>query len=115
MGLLTGVVPAEALLQIAKDWPLENAEVQQPWTVRGHGGPAGTPALGRLFHGLNARLTRDGADNHPARNLIAEAAYHGLQMPIEPALRVELRRFIALTRIPTVCDTRQARVFGENA
>ena len=115
LGLLTGVVPAEAVLQIAKDWLLENAEVQQPWMVRGYGGPAGPPAFERFFHGLNARLTRDGADNHPERNLIAEAAYHGLQMPIEPALRVELRRFIALTRIPTVCETMQARVFGENA
>lgn len=115
LGLLTGVVPAENLRQTAKDWLLENPEAQQPWMVRGYRGPSGTVAFERFFHGLNAMLTRDGADNHPNKQLIAEAVYHGLQLPIEPALRVELRRFIALMRIPSVRETMQLRFFGENA
>ena len=72
-------------------------------------------AFERFFHGLNARLTRDGADAQPEKKLIAEAVYHGLQMPIEPALRVETRRFIELTRIPSVRETMQTRFFGKDA
>ncbi|MDO6588174.1 hypothetical protein Q4543_21995 [Salipiger sp. 1_MG-2023] len=47
--------------------------------------------------------------------MIAKAVYHGLQMPIEPALRLEIRRFIELTRIPGARDAMQKRFFGQAA
>ena len=114
LGLLTGVVPGADLRHIAKGWLLANTDVQQPWMVRGYRGPGGTMTFERFFYGLNARLTHDGADAQPEKKLIAEAVYHGLQMPIEPALRVEIRRFIELTRIPSVRKTMQTRFFGED-
>lgn len=92
-----------------------NPEAQQPWMARGYRGPGGTLAFERFFHGLNARLSRGGADNRPEQKLIAEAVYHGLQMPIEPALRVEVRRFIELSRNAAVRKTMQTRFFGTAA
>ena len=60
-------------------------------------------------------ITLNGVTDRPEQRLIAEAIYHGLKMPIEPALRLEVRRFIELTRNPSVRQTLQARFFGESA
>jgi hypothetical protein len=64
---------------------------------------------------LNARLSRDGGDTHQEQKLIAEAIYHGLQLPIEPALRVEVRRMVELLRNQTVRATLRERFFGQAA
>ena len=82
--------------------------------ARGYRGPSASE-IERYFHALNAGLTRDGMADRPEQKLIAEAVYHGLQMPIEPALRLEVRRFIELTRNLSVRQTLQARFFGEAA
>ncbi|MBU2962757.1 hypothetical protein KO516_18370 [Citreicella sp. C3M06] len=115
LGLLIGMVPAEDLHRTATDWLPANADVQQPWMARGFRGPGGTAGFERFFHGLNARFTRDRADKRPERRLIAEAVYHELQMPIEPALHLETRRFIELTRNPSARDAMQKRFFGQAA
>lgn len=114
LGLLTDVVPAGALRDAARRWLLDHPAAEQPWMARGYRGPA-APEIERYFHALNAGLTRDGVADQPEQRLIAEAVYHGLQMPIEPALRLEVRRFIELTRNPSVRQTLQERFFGEAA
>lgn len=114
LGLLTKVVPTGALRDAARRWLLDNPAADQPWMARGYRGPAG-PEFERFFHALNARLTRDGVADRPEQRLIAEAVYHGLQMPIEPALRLEVRRFIELNHIPSVRQTLHERFFGEAA
>lgn len=114
LGLVTEVVSPDALRDTARAWLLANPEAQQPWMARGYRGPGGE-TLERFFHKLNAGLTRDGVNRRPEQRLIAEAVYHGLQMPIEPALRLEVRRFIELARIPSVKETMQSRFFGKAA
>ena len=114
LGLLTDVVTAGALRDAARRWLLDNPTAEQPWMARGYRGPA-VPEIERYFPALNAGLTRDGVAERPEQKLIAEAIYHGLQMPIEPALRLEVRRFIELTRIPSVSQTLQSRFFGKAA
>ncbi|WP_146591889.1 enoyl-CoA hydratase/isomerase family protein [Puniceibacterium confluentis] len=114
LGLLTDVVPEGALRDAARRWLLDNPAAEQPWMARGYRGPSALE-IERYFHALNAGLTRDGVAERPEQRLIAEAIYHGLQMPIEPALRLEVRRFIELTRDPSVRQTLQARFFGEAA
>lgn len=114
LGLLTDVVPAGALRDAARRWLLDSPNAEQPWMARGYRGPSAAE-LERHFHALNAGLTRDGVADRPEQRLIAEAVYHGLQMPIEPALRLEVRRFIELTRDPSVRHSLQARFFGKAA
>ncbi|MFU1478626.1 enoyl-CoA hydratase/isomerase family protein [Roseovarius sp. C7] len=114
LGLITEVVSPDALRDTARAWLLANPEAQQPWMARGYRGPGGA-TFERFFHKLNAGLTRDGVEERPEQRLIAEAVYHGLQMPIEPALRLEVRRFIELARIPSVKETMQRRFFGKAA
>lgn len=115
LGILTGVVPASDVTETARNWLLATPEAQQPWMARGHRGPEGSVAFEQFFHGLNAQLARNGVTDRPEQKLIAEAAYHGLQMPIEPALRLEIRRFIELTRNSQVRATMQERFFGRVA
>ena len=115
LGLITEVVPETMLRKAAKDWLLANLQAQQPWMARGYRGPAATTGFERYFHGLNARLSRDGGDTHQEQKLIAEAIYHGLQLPIEPALRVEVRRMVELLRNQTVRATLRERFFGQAA
>lgn len=115
LGLINDVVPEEKLRKVAKDWLLANPQAQQPWMVRGYRGPNATAGFERYFHGLNATLSRDGADTRPEQKLIAEAIYHGLQMPIEPALRLEVRRMVELLRNQTVRTTLRERFFGQAA
>ncbi|OXT02169.1 hypothetical protein B7H23_04410 [Notoacmeibacter marinus] len=114
LGLLTDIVPEDALRDVARRWLLDNSAAHQPWMARGYRGPA-APDIEQFFHALNAGLTRDGVADRPEQRLIAEAVYHGLQMPIEPALRLEVRRFVELTRIPSVRQALQARFSGESA
>ncbi|AQQ03850.1 hypothetical protein B0E33_09825 [Roseibium algicola] len=114
LGLVREVVSPDALRDTAHAWLLANPEAQQPWMVRGYRGPGGA-TFERFFHKLNAGLIRDGVEGRPEQRLIAEAVYHGLQMPIEPALRLEVRRFIELVQIPSVKETMQRRFFGKVA
>lgn len=112
LGLLTGLCPASEVVAAARSWVRAHPGATQPWMARGYRAPGGAAGFGGWFADLNARLSRDGADARPEQKLIAEAVYHGLQMPIEPALRLEVRRMIELMRLPSVRTTMQARFFG---
>ena len=115
LGLLTDVVPAERLHHCARDWIAANQDTEQPWMNRGYSAIDNAQVFERFFHGLNAGLIRDGADQKPQDKLIAEALYHGLQMPIEPALRLEIRRFIELPRNPAAYQALQQSFFALRA
>lgn len=98
--LVDAIEPRETLEQSAKDWTRGNADAQQPWQIKGSRSPGGTREFEHYFHALSAKLAGCGAAQDHWKPLIAEAIYHGLQMPIEPALRLEIRRFIEMTRCP---------------
>ena len=115
LGLLTDVIPAEHVCQAARGWIAANRNAEQPWMARGYSATDDAQTFERFFHRLNAGLTRDGADAKPQDKLIAEALYHGLQMPIEPALRLEIRRFIELTRNPAAYQALQQSFFALRA
>lgn len=96
--LVNAVEPREKLEQVAMAWLSQNAGAKQPWHGKGYSVPGGTHDFELYFHKLNAGLAGNGAAQYPWKRLIAEAIYHGLQIPIEPALRQEIRRFIEMTR-----------------
>ncbi|RJL05523.1 enoyl-CoA hydratase/isomerase family protein [Paracoccus aestuarii] len=115
LGLVGGVVPADGLEAAARDWLWCTCEAKQPWAVRGYRPPGAAADFEQYFTALNAALIRDGAADRPERRLIAETLYHGLQLPIEPALRHEVRCFIELAGMPDVRSTMRQRFFGEAA
>lgn len=100
-GIITEIVPATGLLDRARQWLVDNPQASQPWAVRGWASPAAEPGFERFFAEINASIARATWGNLPAQRLVAEAVYHGLQMPIDPALRRELRLFIEITREPS--------------
>jgi 3-hydroxyacyl-CoA dehydrogenase / enoyl-CoA hydratase / 3-hydroxybutyryl-CoA epimerase len=102
LGLLTEVVPAEQLLERAKDHAL-TAEAVQPWDKKGFRIPGGEvhSAQGfETFTGANAMITKETWGNYPAPRLAAYAIYHGLQMPIDQGVKVEARGFVELAFDP---------------
>lgn len=100
-GIVTAVVPAAELMERARAWIVANPGAQQPWDAKGWQSPAAQPGFEAFFTGLNAGIARATWGNLPAQGAVAAAVYHGLQMPIEPALRRELRAFVAITRDPS--------------
>ena len=113
LGLVQAVVPREKLGSIARGWLRGRASASQPWAARGYRPPGLEPGFEAGFQALCAQISRDGTEGRPERRLIAEALYQGLQLPIEPALRLEMRRFIELVRLPGVCTAMRQRFFGE--
>ena len=74
-----------------------------PWDVDGFklpGGPVYSKAGIMVFTPANAIYRRETYDNYPAARAILQVVYEGLQLPIDQALRVELRWFAKILRSP---------------
>jgi 3-hydroxyacyl-CoA dehydrogenase/enoyl-CoA hydratase/3-hydroxybutyryl-CoA epimerase len=94
------VVSHEELLPAAKRWIAENAEAVQPWDVKGHEIPGGTPSNPKLAQNLpafpaNLRKQLKGAD-YPAPHHIMAAAVEGAQVDFDTASEIEGRYFVDL-------------------
>ncbi len=101
LGLVDEVVPtAEALVPAAKAWIAGNPEAAQPWDIKGHRIPGGTPSTPALAQNLpafpsNLRKQLKGA-NYPAPKAIMAAAVEGAQVDVETAFAIEGRYFTSL-------------------
>ena len=101
MGLVDEVVATrEELVPAAKRWIAENPEAVQPWDVKGHKIPGGTPSNPKFAANLpafpaNLRKQIKGA-NYPAPHHIMAAAVEGAQVGFDVALEVEGRYFVDL-------------------
>ncbi|WP_417728486.1 enoyl-CoA hydratase/isomerase family protein [Roseovarius sp.] len=110
LGFANAVAPQEKLEQEARDWLCNNSDAKQPWHVKEYTAPGTTREFEYYFHKVSAELAGGGSAQYPWKPLIAEAIYHGLQIPIEPALRLEIRRFIEMIRSPASMNTFHANV-----
>ncbi|WP_328529117.1 3-hydroxyacyl-CoA dehydrogenase NAD-binding domain-containing protein [Nocardioides sp. NBC_00368] len=100
VGLVDEVVAPEELLAAAKAWIVANPEPVQPWDVKGHKIPGGTPATPALAANLpsfpaNVRKQLKGA-NYPAPRAILAAAVEGAQVDFDTALDIESRYLVEL-------------------
>ncbi len=101
MGLIDEVVPsADDLIPAARKWIADNPEAVQPWDVKGHKIPGGTPSTPALAMNLpafpsNLRKQLKGA-NYPAPIAIMSAAVEGAQVDFDTALVIEGRYFESL-------------------
>ena len=111
--LVDAVVPPGDLIKTAKDWiksgsngnaPSDKAPLDKaPWDVEGFrlpGGPVYSKAGLNTFPPANAIYRRETYDNYPAAHAIMQVVYEGLQLPMDAALRVELRWFAKVLRSP---------------
>ena len=101
MGLVGELVPTrEDLIPAAKKWIAANPEAVQPWDVKGHKIPGGTPSNPKFAANLpafpaNLRKQIKGA-NYPAPHHIMAAAVEGSQVDFDTAIEIEGRYFTDL-------------------
>ena len=103
MKLVDEIVPAGELTQKARDWIKAGGTAKAPWDVDGFklpGGPVYSKAGMMVFPPANALYRRETYDNYPAARAILQVVYEGLQLPMDQALRVELRYFAKILRSP---------------
>ena len=103
MKLIDAVVPPADLVKAAKEWVKANPKAKAPWDTDGFrlpGGPVYSKAGMMTFPAANALYRRETYDNYPAARAILQAAYEGLQLPMDVALRVESRWFARILRTP---------------
>ena len=99
--LVDAVVPAGDLIKAAKDWIKGGGKAVAPWDEKGFKLPAGpvySKAGMNVFPAANAIYRRETYDNYPAARAIMQCVYEGLQLPIDAALRIELRYFAQVLR-----------------
>ena len=103
MKLVDAVVPAADLVKTAKDWIKAGGKAIAPWdepNFRLPGGLVYSKAGMMVFPPANAIYRRETYDNYPAAKAILQVVYEGLQLPMDLALRVELRWFAKILRSP---------------
>lgn len=120
MGLVDEVVATrEELLPAAKAWIAANPEAVQPWDVKGHKIPGGTPSNPKFAANLpafpaNLRKQIKGA-NYPAPHHIMAAAVEGAQVGFDVALEIEGRYFVDLVTSQVAKNMIQAFFFDLQA
>ena len=103
MKLVDEVVPAGDLVKAAKAWITTSGTAKAPWDIENFklpGGPVQSKAGMMAFTPANAIYRRETYDNYPAARAIMQVVYEGLQLPMDQALRVELRWFAKILRSP---------------
>lgn len=105
-GLVDEVVPADRLIQSAKDWVLaaSNADLVKPWDDKGYKMPGGTPyhpAGFMTFVGASAMVLGKTMGVYPAAKALLSAVYEGALVPFDTALRIEARHFTSVLMDPS--------------
>ena len=103
MKLVDEVVPAADLVAKSKDWIKAGGTAKAPWDNDGFklpGGAVYSKAGMMVWPAANALYRRETYDNYPAARAIIQVVYEGVQLPMDQALRVELRYFAKILRSP---------------
>ena len=104
LGLIDAVVPKGEELAAAKAWLLADADAIAPWDRKGFVLPGGGPyseSGNAEFIAAAAGVAKSGLGNYPARMNIARAVYEGVQVPMDAAIVIETRYFVATLQTPT--------------
>ena len=106
MGLVHEVVPADELLETARQWVLNatDADIVKPWDVKGWKMPGGAPyhpAGFMTFVGASAMVHGKTKGVYPAAKALLSAVYEGALVPFDTAIRIEARWFTSILCDPT--------------
>ena len=103
LGLIDALAPAGDALAAARRWILAGGEAIAPWDRKDFVLPGGGPysASGNAaFIAAAARVARTSMGNYPAQANIARAVYEGVQVPMDKAIGIETRYFLATLQSP---------------
>jgi 3-hydroxyacyl-CoA dehydrogenase/enoyl-CoA hydratase/3-hydroxybutyryl-CoA epimerase len=105
-GLIHDVVPADQLIEKAKEWVLSatDADLVKPWDQRGYKMPGGAPyhpAGFMTFVGASAMVNSQTMGVYPAARALLSAVYEGALVPFDTALRIEARWFTNVLMNPS--------------
>ena len=106
VGLVHEICDKDELIKKAKDWILTApvSETIKPWDVKGYKIPGGGPynPTGFLtFAGASALVHGKTQGVYPAHKALMSAAYEGLMVPFETALKIEARWAVKLLNTPS--------------
>ena len=98
--LVDALVPAEKLIETARQWVLSHPDAQQPWDRKGFLIPGGAGAMAphsATSFGIGlAKVRHATQDNYPAPLAILSCVYEGTQLPFDLALKLEANYFATL-------------------
>ncbi|SFD23760.1 3-hydroxyacyl-CoA dehydrogenase NAD-binding domain-containing protein [Tropicimonas isoalkanivorans] len=103
-GVVDEVVPAEDLLDRAREWVLSEPKIVKPWDERGYKMPGGAPyhpAGFMTFLGASAMVNGKTQGVYPAAKALLSAAYEGALVPFDTALKIEARWFTGILLNPS--------------
>lgn len=103
-GVLDEVVPADALLDKAREWVLSEPKIVKPWDEKGYKMPGGapyTPDGFMTFLGANAMVNGKTKGAFPAAQALLCAVYEGAMVPFDTAIRIEARWFTNILMNPS--------------
>lgn len=102
-GLVDKVVPAETLLEAARQWLKDNPDPVRAWDKKGFALPETVgllnPAAAAYFSFKSAKATTMGR-NYPAPIAITSAVFEGVQLSFDGALKIESKYFAKLLTGP---------------
>jgi len=103
-GVVDEVVPAESLLDKARDWVLSKPSIVKPWDEKGYKMPGGAPYHPQgfmTFVGASAMVNGKTQGAFPAAKALLSAVYEGALVPFDTALRIEARWFTHVLMDPS--------------
>lgn len=103
-GLVDEVVPAEELIDKAREWVLSEPSIVKPWDEKGYKMPGGAPyhpAGFMTFVGASAMVNGKTQGAFPAAKALLSAVYEGALVPFDTALKIEARWFTNVLMNPS--------------
>ena len=103
-GVVDEVVPADELLDKAREWVLSEPSIIKPWDEKGYKMPGGAPyhpAGFMTFVGASAMVNGKTQGAFPAARALLSAVYEGALVPFDTALRIEARWFTNVLMDPS--------------
>ncbi|HMB12538.1 MAG TPA: enoyl-CoA hydratase-related protein, partial [Roseovarius sp.] len=103
-GVVDEVVPADQLIEKAREWVLSSPTIVKPWDEKGYKMPGGAPyhpAGFMTFVGASAMVNGKTQGAFPAAKALLSAVYEGALVPFDTALKIEARWFTNVLMNPS--------------
>jgi len=103
-GVVDEVVPADEVLEKAKEWVLSEPKIVKPWDEKGYKMPGGAPYHPEgfmTFVGASAMVNGKTQGAFPAAKALLSAVYEGALAPFDTALKIEARWFTNVLMNPS--------------
>ncbi len=105
--IIDKVAPADELIETAKQMIRDGLKAVKPWDQKGYKLPSGrvySPAGFQVWPAVGAIYRRETHDNYPAIRYMIRAAYEGLLMDMDTALKIESRYFAKTVATPEAAN-----------